>query len=123
MGCTSTRAFDPLNLNCWRQNEESIPVKLFIISHINNYIETQFFYIYFPHLNEMFYIFLARRIELNYDENYKICGSTFLQNGKISINYNMPDSILLYTKTLIFTSDIPIKIQDENVQSIIDMFQ
>jgi hypothetical protein len=122
MGCTSTRAFDPLNLNCWRQNEEIIPVKLFIIFRVANYIETQFFYIYFPHLNEMFYIFLARRIELNYDENYKICGSTFLQNGKISINYNMPDSILLYTKTLKFTSIIPIKIQDENVQSILNYF-
>ena len=70
----------------------------------------------------MFYIFLAKRIEFNYEENYKICGSTFLQNGKISINYNMPDSILLYTKTLIFTSIIPIKIQDENVQSILNYF-
>jgi hypothetical protein len=113
--------YNPLNLNWWRQTEERIPVKLLVIYLETGYIGTHFFYIFFPHLNEMFFIFREIRIEYESNNEYHIFyGSTFLQNGIISIKFHMPTS-MLYT-TLKFTSIIPIKIRDENVQSILNYF-
>ncbi len=121
------RKFDPLNLNSWRTHKKSIPVNLYIIVHFELLKITYKYYIYIPHLNEMFFIFYTCKYNdgiIRHDDSYfKFCYSTILDNGQIKYEYNVPIQGISRIYTVKFANVLPRKVKKENVQSIINMFQ
>jgi hypothetical protein len=118
--------YNPLNLNWWRQTEERIPVKLYIICEFEKMKITYLYYIYIPHLNEMFFSFYTHKYNdgiIRSDNSYfGFCCSTFLDNGQITYEYKVPGSEMVGMHTVRIVNVIPRMVKKENVQSIINMF-
>jgi hypothetical protein len=120
------RKFDPLNLNSWRTHKKSIPIKLYVICEFEKMKITYLYYIYIPHLNEMFFSFYTHKYNdgiIRSDNSYfGFYCSTFLDNGQITYEYKVPGSEMVGMHTVRIVNVIPRMVKKENVQSIINMF-